>query len=285
MVSALLAISKELEMAERRMMAKSVIDTDAFMEMPATAQCLYFHLLLRADDEGFLRNAKLIMRMTGAKNDDMNILISKQYVIPFDTGVIVIKHWKIHNYIRKDRISPTLCNKERTLLQVAPDGSYSMKRQDGGQLADTCQTDVSQLTDKCQHRLGEVRLGEVRRGEDRRTESALIYSEEEKTPPPLKISEDVKQAFVSFSGSTNLNDLKLLSEMEETHGKDRVLEAMGIAEKRGSRRLSYVKGILQNWARDGYDGEKKPTEWKPDSGHFDPMEGLPDDMRKGWKMV
>lgn len=273
-------------MAERRMMAKSVIDTDAFMEMPATAQCLYFHLLLRADDEGFLRNAKLIMRMTGAKNDDMNILISKQYVIPFDTGVIVIKHWKIHNYIRKDRISPTLCNKERTLLQVAPDGSYSMKRQDGGQLADTCQTDVSQLTDKCQHRLGEVRLGEVRLGEDRRTESALIYREGEKTPPPLKISEDVKQAFVSFSGSTNLNDLKLLSEMEETHGKDRVLEAMGIAEKRGSRRLSYVKGILQNWARDGYDGGKEKEEpWTPEQGHFDALAGLSEKDRKGWKMA
>lgn len=273
-------------MAERRMMAKSVIDTDAFMEMPATAQCLYFHLLLRADDEGFLRNAKLIMRMTGAKNDDMNILISKQYVIPFDTGVIVIKHWKIHNYIRKDRISPTLCNKERTLLQVSPDGSYSMKRQDGGQLADTCQTDVSQLTDKCQHRLGEVRVGEVRLGEDRRTESALIYREGEKTPPPLKISEDVKQAFVSFSGSTNLNDLKLLSEMEETHGKDRVLEAMGIAEKRGSRRLSYVKGILQNWALDGYDGEKKEKEpWAPEQGYFDALAGLSEEDRKGWKMA
>ena len=100
----------------------------------------------------------------------------------------------------------------------------------------------------------------------------------------MEISDEVKNAFLSFSGSTNLNDMKLLSELEETHGKDRVLEAIGVAEKRGSRRLSYVKGILQNWARDGYDGAKKAAEWKPDNGHFDPMEGLPDDMRKGWKM-
>lgn len=274
-------------MAERRMMAKSVIDTDAFMEMPMSTQCLYFHLLLRADDEGFLKNARLIMRMTGCKDDDMKLLIAKQYVIPFETGVIVIKHWKIHNYIRKDRISPTLCNKERILLQVAPDGSYRMMEQNDSQLSDTCQTDGSQLTDKCQHRLGEVRLGEVRLGEDRGTESTLRYREGEKTPPPLKISEDVKQAFVSFSGSTNLNDMKLLAELEEAHGKDRVLEAMGIAKKRGSRRLSYVKGILQNWARNGYDGKKsqKEEEWTPEQGHFDALEGLSEEDRKGWKMA
>ena len=97
----------------------------------------------------------------------------------------------------------------------------------------------------------------------------------ENTVPPLKISEEVKQAFVSFSGSTNLNDLKLLSELEESHGKDRVLEAMGIAEKRGSRRLSYVNGILQNWARDGYDGGKEKEEpWTPEQGHFDALAGL-----------
>lgn len=105
--------------------------------------------------------------------------------------------------------------------------------------------------------------------------------------PPLKISEDVKQAFVSFSGSTNLNDMKLLAELEEAHGKDRVLEAMGIAEKRGSRRLSYVKGILQNWAWDGYDGKKsqKEEEWTPEQGHFDALEGLSEEDKKGWRMA
>lgn len=127
---------------------------------------------------------------------------------------------------------------------------------------------------------------------ENRDKSIEIREEEKKrkkkenTVPPLKISEEVKQAFVSFSGSTNLNDLKLLSELEESHGKDRVLEAMGIAEKRGSRRLSYVKGILQNWARDGYDGGKEKEEpWTPEQGHFDALAGLSEKDRKGWKMA
>lgn len=94
-------------MAERRMMAKSVIDTDQFMDMPATAQNLYFHLLLRADDDGFLSNVKQIQRMTGTKDDDLKILFAKQYLIPFESGVVVIKHWKIHNYIQKDRYRPS----------------------------------------------------------------------------------------------------------------------------------------------------------------------------------
>lgn len=264
-------------MAERRMMAKSIIDTDAFMEMPMSTQCLYFHLLLRADDEGFLKNARLIMRMTGCKDDDMKLLIAKQYIIPFDTGVIVIRHWKIHNYIKKDRFTPTSCSRERKLLGVQDDKTYepvSGCTQNGYTLDTTWIQPGSKP-------YPQVRLGKDRVSLGQRENSTVIYRESS----PLKVSEEVKNAFLSFSGSTNLNDMKLLSELEEAHGKDRVLEAIGVAEKRGSRRLSYVKGILQNWAHDGYDGEKKPTEWKPDSGHFDPMEGLPDEMRKGWKMV
>lgn len=150
-------------MAERRMMAKSIIDTDAFMEMPMSTQCLYFHLLLRADDEGFLQNAKLIMQMTGCKEDDMKLLIAKQYIIPFDTGVIVIRHWKIHNYIQKDRFTPTSCSRERKLLGVQDDKTYepvSGCTQNGYTLDTTCIQPVSKLY--TQVRLGKVRLGKVR---------------------------------------------------------------------------------------------------------------------------
>lgn len=149
-------------MAERRMMAKSIIDTDAFMEMPMSTQCLYFHLLLRADDEGFLQNAKLIMQMTGCKEDDMKLLIAKQYIIPFDTGVIVIRHWKIHNYIQKDRFTPTSCSRERKLLGVQDDKTYepvSGCTQNGYTLDTTCIQPVSKLY--TQVRLGKVRLGKV----------------------------------------------------------------------------------------------------------------------------
>ena len=92
-------------MAERRMMSKKIIDTDNFLDMPQSTQCLYFHLLLRADDDGFIQSPKSIMRITGCKDDDLKLLIAKGFVIGFETGVIVIRHWRIHNYVQSDRYS------------------------------------------------------------------------------------------------------------------------------------------------------------------------------------
>lgn len=110
-------------MADKRMMSKSVIDTDMFLDMPASTQCLYFHMLLRADDDGFLKNAKTIMRTVGASPDDIKLLIAKQYLISFDTGIMAIKHWRIHNFIKKDRYKPTDCE-EIKLLEVNEKGEY-----------------------------------------------------------------------------------------------------------------------------------------------------------------
>ena len=95
-------------MAERRMMAKSIIKSDQFLDMPTTTQNLYFHMLLDADDDGFVNAPKSILRIVGAKEDDMKLLIAKQFVIGFGSGVIVIKHWKIHNYIQSDRYKPSI---------------------------------------------------------------------------------------------------------------------------------------------------------------------------------
>ena len=92
-------------MAERRMMSKKIIDTDTFLDMPQSTQCLYFHLLLRADDDGFIQSPKSIMRITGCKDDDLKLLNAKGFVIGFETGVIVIRHWRIHNYVQSDRYS------------------------------------------------------------------------------------------------------------------------------------------------------------------------------------
>ena len=85
------------------MFAKSIIDSDAFIEMPMSARLLYYDLSMRADDDGFVNSPKKIMRMIGASNDDMNILILRKFVIAFDNGVIVIKHWRMNNYLRSDR--------------------------------------------------------------------------------------------------------------------------------------------------------------------------------------
>ena len=87
------------------MMSKKIIDTDNFLDMPQSTQCLYFHLLLRADDDGFIQSPKSIMRITGCKDDDLKLLNAKGFVIGFETGVIVIRHWRIHNYVQSDRYS------------------------------------------------------------------------------------------------------------------------------------------------------------------------------------
>ena len=149
-------------MAERRMFAKTIIDSDAFMDMPLSTQALYFHLSMRADDEGFINNPKKIQRMIGASDDDLKVLILKRFILPFDSGVVVIKHWRIHNYIQKDRFKPTVYTEEKALLECKGNGSYTE--------ADTdCIQDGYSL--ETQYRIGEdrdsIELGKGSIGEDK----------------------------------------------------------------------------------------------------------------------
>ena len=143
-------------MAERRMMSKSIIKSDTFLDMPATTQNLYFHMLLDADDDGFINAPKSIMRMIGAKDDDMKVLTAKQFVIPFESGVVVIKDWKIHNYIQNDRYKPSTLP-ERDLLNIQKDKTYTLK------------SDVSRMDTECIQTvsIGKDRIGKDRIGKDR----------------------------------------------------------------------------------------------------------------------
>ena len=113
-------------MAERRMFAKTIIDSDAFLDMPSSAQALYFHLSMRADDDGFINSPKKIQRMVGGADDDLKLLIAKRFIIPFDSGIVVIKHWKIHNYIQNDRYRPTVYQEEKAMLEVKDNKAYSL---------------------------------------------------------------------------------------------------------------------------------------------------------------
>lgn len=111
-------------MAERRMFAKAIIDSDAFLEMPLSTQSLYFHLGMRADDDGFVNNPKRITRLVGAADDDFKLLVAKRYVLVFESGVAAIKHWKIHNYIQVDRYKPTTYIEERAQLTLDAKKAY-----------------------------------------------------------------------------------------------------------------------------------------------------------------
>ena len=147
------------------MFAKTIVTSDAFLDMPPTARCLYFTLAMFADDDGFCNNPKSIMRQVGSTTDDMNILISKKFVLAFESGVIVIKHWRIHNYIRGDRKHDTKYAEEMSLLGTDDKGAYTLCPSTDGQLTDNCHT--------------EVRLGKDRLGKDR-LDKSIVQDEFEK---------------------------------------------------------------------------------------------------------
>ena len=112
-------------MADKRMFSLKIVDSDLFLDMPLSSQCLYFHLSMRADDDGFVNNPKKIIKIIGANEDDLKILIAKGFVIVFEQGIIVITHWKINNFIRKDRYKPTLYENEVQSLSQTKNGMYT----------------------------------------------------------------------------------------------------------------------------------------------------------------
>ena len=145
-------------MAQRRMFSKKVTDTDTFLDMPLSTQALYFHLNMHADDDGFIDNTKTIQRMIGSSDDDRKLLIAKQFLLPFDNGVVVIKDWRVHNYIRKDTYNKTMYPKELEQLQVNKSGQYERQNL-------VTYTERPRAVDET---LTQVRLGKDRLGKDRK---------------------------------------------------------------------------------------------------------------------
>lgn len=154
-------------MAERRMFSKVIIETDAFLEMPLSTQALYFHLAMHADDEGFVSSPKRILRETKASEDDFKLLIVKRFILTFDSGIVVIKHWKIHNLIQKDRFKETTYLEEKATLTLDRKNAY-----------------VERLETKC-IQSGNEALPQVRLGE---------FSEEEVSTDKGRLEEDAPQS-------------------------------------------------------------------------------------------
>lgn len=146
-------------MAERRMFAKTIIDSDAFLEMPMSARLLYYDLSMRADDDGFVNSPRKIMKFVGATSDDMNILIARKFVIGFENGVVVIKHWRIHNYIRKDTYKETTYKEEKALLEYDENNAYTMRNHDQALLVDATSTGRQRAVNgsETQDRIGKVK--------------------------------------------------------------------------------------------------------------------------------
>lgn len=147
-------------MAERRMFAKTIVTSDAFLDMPASARCLYFLLGMMADDDGFVNNPNSIMRQSGATVDDMKLLIAKRFVLTFESGVVVIKHWCIHNTIQKDRYKETKYLEEKSTLVLDKRQGYT---EAVSEMVPECIQAVS--NPDTQDRLSQDSLGESNVGE------------------------------------------------------------------------------------------------------------------------
>lgn len=135
-------------MAKKRMFSLGVLDTDAFLDMPLSAQALYFHLSLRADDDGFVGSPKRITQNVGASLDDLRILIAKRFVLTFEDGVIVIKHWRMHNTIKKDRYTATNYYEDLRLLDIKENGAYTFREDCGAQMENKWSADGAQMDNK-----------------------------------------------------------------------------------------------------------------------------------------
>lgn len=174
-----------IELAERRMFAKTIIDSDAFVDMPLSTQALYFHLSMRADDDGFINNPKKVQRMIGASDDDLKVLLMKRFLIPFASGIVVIKHWKIHNYIRNDRYKPTVYAEEKALITTKKNGAYTEVSTIG--IPSDHQTVYQMDT---QDRLGKVSIGKDRKREKEKKAQPLLTIDDSRELTPEEIEEE-----------------------------------------------------------------------------------------------
>lgn len=155
-------------MAQRRMISLKIIDTDEFLDMPQSSQYLYYNFIMRADDDGFVSNPKKIIKMVNCNDDDLKILFIKRYVIPFENGVCVIRHWRIHNLIRKDRYIETEYVNERKILELKK-GKYELKntkwQPNGNQMATTGRHSIGK---------GSIGKGSIGKNEDLSKDRSLV---------------------------------------------------------------------------------------------------------------
>ena len=201
-------------MAEKRCFCMSIVDSDAFMEMPLSTQCFYFHLGMRADDYGFVNNPRRIAKLVGASDDDFKLLVSKRFLLLFDNGVVVIKHWLMHNNIRKERLKVPQYPDIANILFVKENKSYTDTPRDGllsladmlasKQLSDQCQPNDTPLSDQCQHKRKEEKGKEKKRKEMKRNERKIEEENKEEgfspeTVEKLKTSLSYQLSFLKIS--------------------------------------------------------------------------------------
>ncbi len=250
-------------MAERRMFTLQIVDSDAFQDMPLSAQALYFHLGMKADDDGFLGNPKRVQRMIGASEDDMKLLLMKNFIYLFDTGICVIKHWKMHNYIQKDRYKPTAYELEKSMLELKQNKAYTIKNP-------SCIQNGYILDTTCTPRLGKDRIGKVSIVEDSKrhlnninnacvspfpdVEKQLEEKEQEQQKlygtPIIELYEE------RFNRLLSQRELQIICQWKEEYDDKLLRYAFREMLVQDKNSVDYVDRILLDWKKRGLTAEQ-----------------------------
>ncbi|MGV3161995.1 DnaD domain-containing protein [Streptococcus hyovaginalis] len=242
-------------MAQKRMFSKKITDSDKFLDLPLTAQALYFHLNMHADDDGFVDGTKTIKRMIGASDGDLRMLMEQAFIIPFESGVIVIKDWKIHNYIPKDRYQKTVYTTEFNKLGIEENKSYT-----------ECIQNVSNMY--AQNRIDKIKEDKI---------SLDKQSVDEKNNSASNQLKEISDYYQQEIGVLSPNQLEQLSDYltEDTFEAEVIKRAIDKAANSAKRSFGYVNGILRGWRQNGIrtivqvEEEQRQFEAKKQTGMTD----------------
>ena len=221
-------------MANKRMFSIDVTETDTFLEMPLTAQALYFHLAMRGDDDGFVSNPRSIMRVTGCNENDLKALVESGYIITFRSGVIVISDWKVNNYLRGDRYKPTTFQNELSMLTETANKLYILGSD--GQRSTVGIPNGNQLS--TQYSIGE----------NRAVVDAATTATAPRTDSDLA---EIVQHFQEVIGDFPRSALDKLQRYRDSIPAEVICLAFDEAAESGHRSWKYANGILKSWQADG----------------------------------
>lgn len=244
-------------MASKRMINLKLIDTDLFLEMPVSARLLYYEYCMRADDDGFVDAPLKIIKMIGVSNDDYKILVTKQFIIPFETRVCVVKHWLLHNTIRADRYHPTIHIYERNMLEIN-NKTYDLKGtiKNGNQMATTWQPNGNP---------------------DKISNNSNIYIQEETINPIFQIIEN------EFGRLLSPLEIEIINTWD--YPLDVLKLAIQEASTSGNFNIKYIDKIIFNWKKKNIksvaDAKKSIAEFRESKEKKKRGNGLPDTGETG----
>ncbi|MBQ4058768.1 MAG: replisome organizer [Lachnospiraceae bacterium] len=221
-------------MAERRMFAKTIIDSDTFLDMLKTAQLLYFHLALNADDDGFINKPRAIMRTCACNEEDMNVLIENEFIYSFESGIVVIKHWNIHNTIQKDRYHETNCKTEKSMLSQDKNKAYVFIDNNS---SSECIQSVNNLD--TQSSLEEDSLNKNSEGED-------ISESDDSTPHP---STQIKKQKYGEYNNVLLTDEELMQLQDEFQNWEELIENLSSYMASKGKKYKSHFATIRRWSK------------------------------------